>query len=87
VGQIRDAALGMFANAEISRTELGFADEKVLALTLLSRTVSNVKGALLRQCIAERCENLGMSSVAGRHIPPWSRSGPFAASSARPGER
>ena len=47
VGDIRDAALGMFANSEVARTECGFADEKVLALTLLARTVSNVKGALL----------------------------------------
>jgi hypothetical protein len=46
-GDIRDAALGMFANAEVARTERGFADEKILALTLLARTVSNVKGALL----------------------------------------
>jgi hypothetical protein len=46
-GDIRDAALELFANAEIARTDRGFADEKVLALTLLSRTVSNVKGVLL----------------------------------------
>jgi hypothetical protein len=32
---IRDAALGLFANAEVARTECGFADEEVLAMTLL----------------------------------------------------
>lgn len=44
---VRDAGLGIFATAEVPKTEQGFADEKVLALTLLARTVSNVKGASL----------------------------------------
>ena len=47
VADILDAALGIFANSEVAKTERGFADEKVLALTLLARTVSNVKGVLL----------------------------------------
>jgi hypothetical protein len=44
---VRDAGLGIFATAEVPITARGFADEKVLALTLLARTVSNVKGAIL----------------------------------------
>lgn len=44
---IRDAGLGIFATANIPRTEKGFADEKVLALALLARTVSNLKATLL----------------------------------------
>jgi hypothetical protein len=44
---IREAGLRIFESAEVPVTEKGFADEKVLGLTLLARTVSNVKGVLL----------------------------------------
>jgi hypothetical protein len=44
---VRDAGLGVHATAQVETTEKGFADPKVLALTLLARTVSNVKGAIL----------------------------------------
>ena len=44
---VRDAGLSIFATAQVPNTEKGFADPKVLALTLLARTVSNVKGAML----------------------------------------
>jgi Family of unknown function (DUF5677) len=47
VAAVRDVALGIFASAEVPITERGAADVKVLALTLLARTVSNVKGAML----------------------------------------
>jgi Family of unknown function (DUF5677) len=47
IADVRDAALGIFATAQVVKTERGFAGEKVLALTLLARTVSNVKGAVL----------------------------------------
>src|SRR5262245_857304 len=47
VCDIRDAGLKIFADAELLVTAKGFADEKVLALTLLVRTVSHIKGALL----------------------------------------
>ncbi|VTZ21758.1 hypothetical protein MPC1_1110001 [Methylocella tundrae] len=47
VADIRGAALGIFANADVAKTERGLADEKLLALTLLARTVSNVKRSLL----------------------------------------
>jgi hypothetical protein len=47
VADIRAVALGMFAKVEVAKTERGFADEKVLALILLARTISNVKGSLL----------------------------------------
>jgi len=46
-GAIRDAGLNIFGTADIPRTETGFADEKVLAVTLLARTVSNVKATIL----------------------------------------
>jgi Family of unknown function (DUF5677) len=42
-----DVGLRMFTTAEVQKTERGYADEKVLALTLLARTVSNAKGAIL----------------------------------------
>jgi hypothetical protein len=41
------AGLSIFATAEVQKTERGYADEKVLALTLLARTISNVKGTIL----------------------------------------
>jgi Family of unknown function (DUF5677) len=44
---VRDLGMAIFATAEVPKTERGFADEKVLALTLLARTVSNVKGAIV----------------------------------------
>jgi hypothetical protein len=37
----------IFRTAEVQITEKGYADEKFLALTLLARTMSNLKGALL----------------------------------------
>jgi hypothetical protein len=46
-GSIRDAGLKIFETADIPRTAKGFADVKVLAVTLLARTVSNVKATLL----------------------------------------
>jgi metal-responsive CopG/Arc/MetJ family transcriptional regulator len=42
-----NAGLGIFAAAEVQKTERGYADEKVIALTLLARTMSNAKGAIL----------------------------------------
>jgi|SRR5215831_20454830 len=39
--------LDIFATAEVTITDKGFADEKVLALALLARTLSNLKGTLL----------------------------------------
>jgi hypothetical protein len=47
VEDVRDIGLGIFASAEVPITERGAADIKVVALTLLARTVSNVKGAML----------------------------------------
>lgn len=47
VADVRDVGLGIFATTEVEKTERGYADEKVLALTLLARTISNVKGAIL----------------------------------------
>jgi hypothetical protein len=44
---VRDMALRIFETANVPVTMKGFADEKVLALTLLARTVSNMKGTLL----------------------------------------
>jgi len=44
---VRDAGLEIFGTANVPVTSKGFADEKVLALMLLARTLSNVKGALL----------------------------------------
>jgi hypothetical protein len=46
VADVRDIGLRIFASAEVPKTERGYADVKVLALTLLARTVSNVKGAM-----------------------------------------
>jgi Family of unknown function (DUF5677) len=37
----------IFATAELRVTEKGFSDEKFLAMTLLARTLSNAKGAIL----------------------------------------
>jgi hypothetical protein len=45
--KIYKTGLGIFATANVQITQKGFADEKVLALTLLARTLSNMKGALL----------------------------------------
>jgi hypothetical protein len=45
--KLRTAGLNIFASASLAVTEKGFADERVLALTLLARTLSNQKGALL----------------------------------------
>jgi Family of unknown function (DUF5677) len=44
---VRDMALRIFETANVPVTMKGFADEKVLALMLLARTVSNMKGTLL----------------------------------------
>jgi len=44
---VRDVGLRIFESANVPRTHKGFGDEKVLALMLLARTVSNVKGAVL----------------------------------------
>jgi hypothetical protein len=41
------AGLEIFRTAEVSITAKGFSDEKVLALTLLARCLSNLKGVLL----------------------------------------
>jgi hypothetical protein len=46
-GDVRDLGLGIFETANVPITMKGFADEKVLALTLLARTISNIKGTLL----------------------------------------
>jgi len=40
-------ALRILATASVPVTIKGFADERVLALTLLARTISNMKGTLL----------------------------------------
>lgn len=45
--KLRKAGLDIFATANVLVTEKGFADEKVLALTLLARTLSNLKATLL----------------------------------------
>jgi Family of unknown function (DUF5677) len=37
----------IFRTAEVAITPKGFSDEKVLALTLLARSVSNLKGVLV----------------------------------------
>jgi hypothetical protein len=42
----RNTALGIFETQNVPVTIKGFADEKVLALMLLARTVSNMKGTL-----------------------------------------
>jgi hypothetical protein len=42
---IENCALAIFETANVPITEKGFADPKYLALTLLARTVSNLKGA------------------------------------------
>jgi hypothetical protein len=44
---VRDTGLQIFATAEVPRTHKGFADVRVLALTLLARTISKVKGAMI----------------------------------------
>ena len=41
------AGLEIFRTAEVGITPKGFSDEKVLALTLLARSVSNLKGVLV----------------------------------------
>jgi hypothetical protein len=45
--KLRKTGLDIFATASVLITEKGFADEKVLALTLLARTLSNLKTTLL----------------------------------------
>jgi hypothetical protein len=37
----------IFATSNVQVTEKGYGDEKYLALTLLARTISNLRGALL----------------------------------------
>ncbi len=44
---VRTAGIGICVKANVAVTAKGFADEKVLALMLLARSMSNVKGALL----------------------------------------
>jgi hypothetical protein len=44
---VRDAGLRIFETASVARTHKGFADEKILSLMLLARTISNLKGAVL----------------------------------------
>ena len=44
---IRTMGLGIVETAKVSVTAKGFADEKVLGLMLLARTLSNVKSVLL----------------------------------------
>jgi hypothetical protein len=44
---VRTVAISIFATANVLVTPKGFADEKVLGLMLLARTISNLKGALL----------------------------------------
>jgi hypothetical protein len=45
--KLRRTGHDIFATAKVMVTEKGFADEKVLALTLLARTLSNLKTTLL----------------------------------------
>jgi len=45
--KLRRTGLDILATAQVLVTEKGFADEKVLALTLLARTLSNLKTTLL----------------------------------------
>jgi hypothetical protein len=45
--KVRRAGLEIFATASVPVTEKRLADEKVLALTLLARTLSNLKSTLL----------------------------------------
>ena len=45
--RVRKTGLDIFATAEVPITPKGFSDENFLALTLLARTLSNLKGALL----------------------------------------
>jgi hypothetical protein len=56
--KLRRVGLEIFATTNVPVTEKGFADEKVLALTLLARTLSNLKSTLLllkeRQVIEAR---------------------------------
>jgi hypothetical protein len=44
---VRTAGIGICATANVPVEAKGFADKKVLALMLLARSMSNVKGALL----------------------------------------
>jgi hypothetical protein len=44
---VRTVWVSICATADVPVTAKGFADEKVLAMMLLARTVSNLKGALL----------------------------------------
>jgi hypothetical protein len=45
--RLHKIGLDIFATANVSITDKGFADEKVLALALLARTLSHLKGTLL----------------------------------------
>ncbi len=45
--KLRKTGLDIFATANVPITAKGYADERVLALTLLARTLSNLKGTLL----------------------------------------
>jgi hypothetical protein len=44
---IQKTGYNIFATANVAVTDKGYADEKVLALTLLARTMSNLKSTLL----------------------------------------
>jgi Family of unknown function (DUF5677) len=45
--KLHKVGLDIFATANVAITEKGFADEQVLALALLARTLSHLKGTLL----------------------------------------
>jgi len=45
--KIGGAGHGIFQTSEVQITDKGYADEQFLTLTLLARTISNLKGALL----------------------------------------
>ncbi|WP_375782994.1 DUF5677 domain-containing protein [Bradyrhizobium sp. Pha-3] len=45
--EIETCAMGIFATADVKITPKGFADPQFLALALLARCVSNLKGALI----------------------------------------
>jgi hypothetical protein len=45
--RLHQTGLNIFATAEVPITDKGYSDENFLALTLLARTLSNLKGALL----------------------------------------
>lgn len=45
---IGNVGLDIFLSADMSKTDRGFADVKSIALTLLTRTLSNIKGVMLQ---------------------------------------